>query len=52
MAAAMHNPRRLLLLGCALKPEAVEGRYKTNNLYFVLNLHVHILDTNAFMIFE
>lgn len=28
MVVAMHNPRRLLLFGCVLKPKAVEARFK------------------------
>ena len=32
MADAMQNPRRLSILGYVLKPETVEGRFKTDNL--------------------
>ena len=32
MADAMQNLRRLCILGCVLKPEALEGRCKTDNL--------------------
>ena len=32
MADAMQNLRRLSILGCVLKPEAVVGGFKTDNL--------------------
>lgn len=34
MSAAIGNPRRLSIYGCVLKPEEVEGRFKTDRLDF------------------
>lgn len=32
MAEAIQNPRKLFILGCVLKPEAVAGAFQTDNL--------------------
>lgn len=53
MPFAMRNPRRFFfILGCVLKLEAVEGRFKRDNVDFFLLVDERILGSKAFMIID
>lgn len=49
---AMQNLRRLPILGCLLKPEEVERRFKIDNLDFFILVDERSLGSKVFMIIK